>query len=74
MDPVSIRVGVCLTLTMIYHPSGDNCCIVRNKLIAERGIPFRLQGAAGSMVAEGRLLNGCQSAESLRAWAEELGL
>lgn len=37
--------------------------------------PQRMQKiAAGSTVVEGRLLNGRQSAESLRAWAEELGL
>lgn len=74
MDPASIRVGVCLSLTMIYHLPGDSCRIARNKRIAEKGIPFRLQGAAGSTVVEGRLLNGRQSAEGLRAWAESLGL
>ena len=37
--------------------------------------PQRMQKiAAGSTVVEGRLLNGRQSAEGLRAWAESLGL
>ena len=37
--------------------------------------PQRMQNiAAGSTVVEGRLLNGRQSADDLRAWAESLGL
>ena len=37
--------------------------------------PQRMQKiAAGSTVVEGRLLNGRQSADDLRAWAESLGL
>ena len=37
--------------------------------------PQRMRNiAAGSTVVEGRLLNGRQSADDLRAWAESLGL